>query len=148
MCIKIFGAMIRKTMNLKKCVVKLGVVFTTYVLLWLGIRKKVNIVLLMKVKTHKLNALPKVKFFVFYLFYLIENVEELENLNEFVSLQNQVNEVRLQDQMGKQNFHGNIKKVLEPLTDTNKNTSEKLIKIITENSFKNQLALENLNNNF
>ena len=86
--------------------------------------------------------------FFFKLFYLIKNVEELENLNAFVSLQNQVNEVRLQDQMGKQNFHENIKKVFEPLTDTIKNTCEKLKKSITGTSIENKLALENLNNNF
>ena len=37
--------------------------------------------------------------------YSIKNKEELENLNELVSLQSQVNEVRLQDKLGTQNFH-------------------------------------------
>ena len=34
--------------------------------------------------------------------YSIKNKEELEKLNELVSLQNQVQEVRLQDTLGKQ----------------------------------------------
>ena len=32
--------------------------------------------------------------------YSIKNKEKLENLNELVSLQNQVNEARLQDKLG------------------------------------------------
>ena len=34
----------------------------------------------------------------------IKNIEELEKLNELVSLQYQVQEVRLQDKLGKQSF--------------------------------------------
>ena len=41
---------------------------------------------------------------------------------------------------------GIIKKVFEPGTDTIKNTSEKITKNLTESSFKNNRALENLNN--
>ena len=40
--------------------------------------------------------------------YPIKNVEDLEKLEELASLQNQVNEVRLQDKLGKQNFHEDI----------------------------------------
>ena len=68
--------------------------------------------------------------------FSIENGDDLKNLNELVSLQNQVNEVRLQDKLGKQNFHENIKKLYEPLTDTIKNTSENLTKSITEYLWK------------
>ena len=42
--------------------------------------------------------------------------EDLENLNELVSLQDQVKVVRLQDKLGKQNFHEVMKKVFEPVT--------------------------------
>ena len=42
--------------------------------------------------------------------YAIKNNDELENLNELVSLENQVNVVRLQDNLGKQNFHEDVKK--------------------------------------
>ena len=41
----------------------------------------------------------------------IRNVEDLENLNELVSLQNQVKVVKLQDKLGEQNFHKDLKKV-------------------------------------
>ena len=50
--------------------------------------------------------------------FLIRNVEDLQNLNEAVSLQNQVKVVRLQDKLGKQNFHEDMTKVFETLTDT------------------------------
>ena len=56
----------------------------------------------------------------------IENVEQLEKLEKLASLKNQVEEERLQDKIGKQNFHGNIKKVFDSVTDTIKNTSKKL----------------------
>ena len=45
----------------------------------------------------------------------IRNVADLQNLNEAVSLQNQVKVVRLQDKVGKQNFHEDLKEVFEPL---------------------------------
>ena len=70
----------------------------------------------------------------------------MEKLEELASLQNQVKVVRLKDKLGEQNFHENIKKVLEPVTDTIKITSEMLTKSITENSITNNKALENLNN--
>ena len=76
----------------------------------------------------------------------IRNVEDLENLNELVTLQNEVKVVRLQDKLGKQNFHEDMKKVFEPVTKSLENTSENLTKAITESSKNNNLALENLNN--
>ena len=42
--------------------------------------------------------------------YSIKNKGDLEKLEELASLQNQVEEVRLRDKLGKQKFHGNIKK--------------------------------------
>ena len=41
--------------------------------------------------------------------FAINNREDLQNLNELVSLQNQVKAVRLQDKLGKQNFHEDMK---------------------------------------
>ena len=76
----------------------------------------------------------------------IKDREDLAKLNELVSLQDQVIVVRLQDKLGKHNFHENMKKLYEPLTDTIKNTSENITKTITESSKENNLALENLNN--
>ena len=74
-----------------------------------------------------------------------KNRQELKDLEELVSLQNQVEEVRLQGKLGKQNFRENIKKSFEPVTDTIKNTSEKLTKTITEVSIRNNKAIEKLN---
>ena len=74
----------------------------------------------------------------------IRKVEDLQNLNEAVSLQNEVKVVRLQDKLGKQNFHEDMTKVFEPLTDTLKKTSENITKTITENSINNNKAIENL----
>ena len=77
--------------------------------------------------------------------YSIKDREDLENLNELVSLQDQVKVVQLQDKLGKQNFHEDMKKVFEPITKTLENTSENLTKTITESSIKNNQAIENLN---
>ena len=77
----------------------------------------------------------------------IRNIEDLQNLNEAVSLQNQVKVVRLQDKLGKQNFHENMEEVIEPLSDTLKKTSDNITKTITENSINNNKAIENLNEN-
>ena len=79
--------------------------------------------------------------------YSIKDREYLENLNELVSLQEQVKVVKLQDKLGKQNFHEHMKKVFEPVTKSLENTSENLTKAITETSIKNNLAIENINNN-
>ena len=69
--------------------------------------------------------------------YSIKNVEESENLNELVSLQNQVEAVRLQNKLGRQKFHEDMKKVFEPVTELLENTSENLTKTITQTSIKN-----------
>ena len=77
--------------------------------------------------------------------YSIKDREDLENLEELVALENQVKVVRLQDKLGKQNFHEDMKKVFEPVTKSLENTSENLTKAITESSTKNNQAIENLN---
>ena len=66
-------------------------------------------------------------------------------MEELVSLQNQVKVVRLQDRLGKHNFHEYMKKLLEPVTKSLENTSQDITKFITENSMKNNQAIENLN---
>ena len=76
----------------------------------------------------------------------IKNLEDLQKLNEAVSLQHQVKVVRLQDKLGKQNFHEDLKEVFEPVTKTLEKTSQDITKTMTESSFKNNEALENLNN--
>ena len=77
--------------------------------------------------------------------YSIKDREDLENLEELVSLENQVEAVRLQDKLGKQNFHEDMKKVFEPVTKSLENTSQDITKTITEASIKNNQAIENLN---
>ena len=54
--------------------------------------------------------------------------EDLENLNELVSLQNQLNEVRLQDKLGKQIFHEDMKKIFEIVTKSLEKTSQDITK--------------------
>ena len=78
--------------------------------------------------------------------YSIKDREDLENLNELVSLQEQVKVVKLQDKLGKQNFHEDMKKVFEPVTKSIENTSQDITKTITETSLKNNEVIENLNN--
>ena len=75
----------------------------------------------------------------------IKNREDLEKLNELVSLQEQVKVVRLQDKLGKQNFHEDWKEVFEPVTKSLEKTSENITKTITESSIKNIKAMSNLN---
>ena len=79
--------------------------------------------------------------------YSIKDREDLEKLNELFSLQDQVKVVRLQDKLGKQNFFEDMKKVFELVTKSLENTSEKLTKTTTETSIKNNLAIQNINNN-
>ena len=77
--------------------------------------------------------------------FAINNGEDLDKLEELASLQDQVKVVRLQDKLGKQNFHEDMTKVFEPLTDTLKKTSENITKSITENSINNNKAISDLN---
>ena len=56
--------------------------------------------------------------------YSIKDRDDLKNLEELVSLQSQVKAVRLQDKLGKQNFHKDMKKVFEPVTKSLEKTSQ------------------------
>ena len=47
--------------------------------------------------------------------YSIKNREVLENLEELASLPNQVEETRLHEKLGKQNFQDNTKKYMTQL---------------------------------
>ena len=77
--------------------------------------------------------------------YSIIDREVLENLEELISLESQVKAVRLQDKLGKQNFHEGMRKVFEPVTNTIENTSENSTKTISETYINNNKAIENLN---
>ena len=76
----------------------------------------------------------------------IKNVEDLQKLDELVSLQNQVQEVRLWDKLGERNFHEDIEKVHEPVTKSIKDVPEEVTKTITETFNENNQAIEGLNN--
>ena len=78
--------------------------------------------------------------------YSIKDSEYLEELNELVSLKDQVKAVRLQDKLGKQIFHEDMKKVFEPVTKPLESTSQDITKTTKETSIKNNQAIENLNN--
>ena len=77
--------------------------------------------------------------------YPFNNIEGLQNLNELVSLQYQVQQVNLQDELGKEKFHDVLKKLYEPMSDIIENTSQDKTKTITETSIKNNKVLESLN---
>ena len=70
----------------------------------------------------------------------------MEKINELVLLQDQVKAARLQDKLGKQNYHEVMKKIFEPVTKSLESTSQDITKTITELSVKNNQAIENLNN--
>ena len=76
----------------------------------------------------------------------INNRENLENLNELASLQDQVKAVILQDKLGKQNFHEDIKEVFEPVTKTIKDVSQDVTKTLMITAKEINQVLENLNN--
>ena len=78
--------------------------------------------------------------------YSIKDREDLEKLEYLVSLQNQVKVVKLQDKLGEQNFHEDMKKVFEPVTKSLENTSQNITKTIAETSLKNNQSIENINN--
>ena len=121
----------------KKCVVKLGVKdLTIYVLMWLKIRTKVNIAFSLKVKTHILNALREWSFLFFKYCFQSKIGMTLGKLDEMVSLQNQIEELWVQDKLGQQNFHEDMKKLNEALNDTIKNNSKNITKCMTETSMK------------
>ena len=70
----------------------------------------------------------------------------MKKLEKLVSLQSQVKAVRLQDKLGKQNFHEDMKKIFKPVTNSLENTSRDITKTISETSLKNNQAIEKLNN--
>ena len=77
--------------------------------------------------------------------YPIKDREDLEKLNELILLKDLVQEVRLQDKLGEQNYREDAKKLFKPMTDEIKNTSEKIAKTLIESSINNNKAIENLN---
>ena len=76
--------------------------------------------------------------------FAIKNREDLENIKKFVSLESQAKAVKLQDKLGKQNFHEDMKKVFQLVTKSPNDVSEEVTKISTECSIQNNKAKENL----
>ena len=62
--------------------------------------------------------------------------QDLDDFKELISLNEEVKAVGLQDRLGKQSFHEDMKKVFEPLTKTLVNTSQDITKTVTETSIK------------
>ena len=58
----------------------------------------------------------------------IKDRQVLKILEELATLQNQVKVVRLQDKLGKQNFHVDLKKLFEPVTKLLENTAQGITK--------------------
>ena len=56
----------------------------------------------------------------------IKDREGLEDVNELVSLQNEVQELRLRDKLCKQKYHYDWKKKFGPMTDLKKKTPLKI----------------------
>ena len=54
--------------------------------------------------------------------------------------------IRLQDELGKQIFHEEMKKVFQPVTKSLEKTSQDVTKTITESSITNNKAIEILSN--
>ena len=77
--------------------------------------------------------------------YSIKDRENLKKLKELVPLQDRVKAVRLQEKLGKQNFHNDVKKVFEPVTKTTEDVSDDVTKTMMITSKENNFALENLN---
>ena len=78
----------------------------------------------------------------------LKNRENLDILIELVSFQTQVTDLRLQDKLGKQNFHENIKKIFEPVFDKIRNTCEDLTETMMLASKENNQAVLDLNEKF
>ena len=72
--------------------------------------------------------------------------EDLKKLNKLVSSECPVKTLRLQDKLGKQNFHQDMKKVFEPVTKPFEDVSEKMTETMTKNFIGNNQALETSNN--
>ena len=76
--------------------------------------------------------------------YSMKDRDYFQNLEELVSLESQVEAVRLQHKLGKKKFHEDMKKVAEPVSKSLESISQDITKTITESSIKNNKALENL----
>ena len=79
------------------------------------------------------------------MFCSIEIRDDLGNLKELCILRIEVEDLRVKDKLGKQNFHEDIKKTVEPVADKIKDTSEDVTKTMIANSKQNSKPHANLN---
>ena len=77
--------------------------------------------------------------------YSFTNRKKLKDLEELALLKNEVEKVRLQDKLGKQNYRYEAEELQEPLIATIEDTSESLTKTLEETYNNNNKAIENLN---
>ena len=75
----------------------------------------------------------------------IKKSENVEKVEEIASIKIQVEDLRLQDKLGKQTFHEDMEREFEPVTKSTKDVSEEVTKIMTETSASNNKALEKIN---
>ena len=68
--------------------------------------------------------------------------DDSKNLNELISRQDKIKALRSQDNLGKQNFQEDMKKVFEPVTETINVVSEDVTKTMTKTCFANKKKLE------
>ena len=75
-----------------------------------------------KSKNTDIECIPESEVFYFLKVISTKNRQELKTTEELALIKksSRREEVRLQDRLGKQNFHKNTKKLFEPLTDTKK----------------------------
>ena len=76
----------------------------------------------------------------------VENRDDLGKLNELGSLQSQVKALRSLDKLGEQNFHEDLVKVFEPVTNSNENFSEVIAKTIVVTSQEKNKAIVCISN--
>ena len=109
---------------------------------------KEDMVVVMKAKTHLQKVFLKRNIFrTQKTLFTNKSREDLENSEEPASRKNQVEDLRLQDKIGNQNFHQNVKKLYEPPINTNKDASKNLTKTNTVTYINNKEALQNINQN-
>ena len=61
--------------------------------------------------------------------YSIKNKDELKDLDELDDLQSKIKQVRLNEKLGKQSYHYEIKELFQTFSDTLENTSQEIKKI-------------------
>ena len=100
----------------------------------------------MKAKPRIQNAHLKQSLFkTQFMLFAIKNRQDLESLDELASFKCQVEDLRLQDNLGKQNFHEDLKNIYEPFTNTIKDSSRDITNTMAETSMENNKKIPNLN---